>query len=287
MSEPVAAPKRAPLELKLKIMQRNWSYPEFREVLFKEARESKDHKHASVYRRLYAYLRALEMHQQGLDRERIREAIGNEINFRPPETDLSCWLRGVCTPLGRMSVFNVRLPEVGLVMGLILSDGNEYQRRCRGTLSMCQRFYNADEEVLEEFRGACNTLGLGVGKRRTKRCQCLTAYSVLLYLLLKRFDEFIVKAPASVQLAFLRGLWLGDGQVSSGVKLHNTDLRIIDTVSTLLKMHGVEHTIQGPYPPHSPGRKPIYRIYVTDRSRESFLRLVGLAEGPPRPPLHV
>jgi len=41
MSEPVAAPKRAPLELELRIMLRNWSYPEFREVLYEEARRAR------------------------------------------------------------------------------------------------------------------------------------------------------------------------------------------------------------------------------------------------------
>lgn len=48
------------------------------------------------------------------------------------------------------------------------------------------------------------------------------------------------------------GLWLGDRYVGLCVKLFNTDTRIINTVSTLLKVHRVEHTVLGPYPPHSP-----------------------------------
>ena len=52
MSEPLAAPQRAPLELKLKIMLRNWSYPEFREIPFTgRARECEDNR----YKRLYTY----------------------------------------------------------------------------------------------------------------------------------------------------------------------------------------------------------------------------------------
>ena len=60
MTEPMAAPRSAPLELKLRVMLRNWSYPEFR-----EAREGEDHKYSSIYKRLYGYPKALELRGQG------------------------------------------------------------------------------------------------------------------------------------------------------------------------------------------------------------------------------
>ena len=65
--------------------------------------------------------------------------------------------------------------------------------------------------------------------------------------------------------------------------LYNTDLRIINAVSALLKMHGIGHTVQGPYPPCGLGKKPLYKVYIRSRSRERFLRLTGLADSPPRP----
>ena len=104
---------------------------------------------------------------------------------------------------------------------------------------------------------------------------------------MKRYDEFIVKAPADVQRAFIKGLWLGDGHVGAKVELYNIDVRVISTASTLLKMHGVRHTVRGPYPPRSPGEKPIYVVYVRSCSRNKLLRLTRLAESPPRPQLHV
>ncbi|PCN50385.1 hypothetical protein B6U99_04780 [Candidatus Geothermarchaeota archaeon ex4572_27] len=279
-NEPIAAPKNAPLELKLRIMLRNWSYPEFREVLYREAREGEDHRYANVYKRIYAYLRALELREQGLRFNGVREALRNELGYRLSKSVLSHWFNDVCTPLGSLIVFDVRCPEVGLVMGLILSDGTKGRYRSSPML----RFFNKDEELIEEFKGACRKLGLTVFEKPIPSgCQALHVKSVLLYLLLRRFDEFIIKAPPDVQWRFIRGLWLGDGHISLKVKLDNADLRIINTVSTLLEMHGVGCTIQGPYPPHPPGKKPLYRVYIRGCSKERFLKLAGLAEGPTRP----
>ena len=188
------------------------------------------------------------------------------------------------TPLGCISVLDVHQPEVGLIIGLILSDGNGRTYYSHGRIVHArEEFFNNDEELLRMFEGACRRLGLSV-YRWQDECEHREAQtsSALLYLLLKRFDEFIVKAPADVQWEFIRGLWLGDGHVGSKVVLVNTNLRIIDTVATLLKVYRVKHTVQGPYPPHPPGKKPIYVVYVWKRSRERFLELTGLAEGPPR-----
>ena len=284
MSEPIAAPRNAPLELKLKIMLRNWSYPEFREILYKEAKEGKDHKYSSVYKRLYAYLRTLELSEHDLGLSRIREVMHDEVGFKPPKNTILHWLRGTKTPLRRMSVFDVRVPRVGLVIGLILSDGSKYvsygyRQRLGGARA---RFFNTNTGILEEFEGACRELGLSTQKGLKRGVWWLEISSTLLYLLLKRFDEFIVKAPASVQWAFIRGLWLGDGHVGAVVALYNTNLKIINAVSTLLKMHEVKHTIQGPYPPGSLGRKPVYVVYIRNYSRKRFLGLTGLADSPPR-----
>ncbi|PCN49862.1 hypothetical protein B6U99_07515 [Candidatus Geothermarchaeota archaeon ex4572_27] len=224
MSEPIAAPRNAPLELKLRIMLRNWSYPEFREILYKEAKEGKDHRYFSVYKRLYAYLRASELRKQGLSYNEVAEAMRREVGFRPSKNMLSYWLRGIYTPLGNLSVFDVHQPEVGLVMGLILSDGSEYQYYHRCTAHAIGELINSDEGLLEMFRGACRKLGLSVYTRLKHKCWRAQTSSTLLYLLLKRFDEFIIKAPADVQWTFIRGLWLGDGHVGMKVVLINTDL---------------------------------------------------------------
>lgn len=292
MDEPVAAPWKAPLEVKLRIMLRNWSYSEFREILFKEAREGEDFKDASIYKRLYAYLRVLELCRRGLSYGEMNRIIRGEIGYTLPKSALSYWLRGLHAPLGRIAVFDVHTPEVGLIMGLILSDGNE--RRC----CHCGHFhatkeelFNTDAGVLREFEDACRKLGLSVQirpklSRLGQEVWRLEVESTLLYLLLKRYDEFIVKAPANVQWAFMRGLMLGDGYIKDCM-LTNTDPKIIDVMSKLLSMHGIRHTVRGPYPPRSSGKKPIYVVYVRNCSRNKFLRLTGLAESPPRFQLHV
>jgi len=56
---------------------------------------------------------------------------------------------------------------------------------------------------------------------------------------------FIIKVPTDVQLALLRGLWLGDGHVGKQVKFGNTDPRLIETVSALLSIHETKYSIHG------------------------------------------
>jgi len=279
--EPIAAPRNAPLELKLKIMLRNWSYPEFREILYKEARDGEDHKYSSIYKRLYAYLRALELRGQDLSYNKIRETIKDEIGFTLSSSVLPYWLTGQGTLLTRMTVFDVHQPEVGFVLGLILSDGHERQRYCKGRLCGVElMFYNKDEVLIEEFKEANYKLGISVYQRFEHGVWTVRATSTLLYLLLKRYDEFILRAPVDVQLTFLKGLWLGDGHVGRNIQFCNTDPKHIKTVSVLLRMHGIEHTVEGPYSPSGRGKKPMCCVYVRGRSRGSFLKLTGLAESP-------
>ena len=84
--------------------------------------------------------------------------------------------------------------------------------------------------------------------------------------MLRRYDEFIVKAPADMQRAFIK-VMLGDGSRRYD-KFCNSDLKIIKTVSVLLRMHGIRHSICGPYPSHGMGKKPMYEVYIKSRSRE-------------------
>jgi len=112
----------------------------------------------------------------------------------------------------------------------------------------------------------------------------LEANSTVLYLLLKRYDDFIMRAPADVQAAFLKGLLLGDGTVNTRIRFYSTNPEIIRTVSALLRIHGIEHSVPKPYTPTPPGKKPMHYVHVLNRSRERLLRLVGLAESPLRPP---
>ncbi len=283
-SEPTAALRDAPLEVKLKIMLRNWSYPEFREILYREAKEGKDHKEASVYKRTYAYLRALELHRAGYGE--VRKIIRDEVGYMPSKGLLRQWLRGRSSPLTRMAVFDVHLPEVGLIMGLVLSDGYRgecyYKGHFRGVRV---DFFNKDESLLEMFREACRRLNLAVWRLQCKQPDFgwLKTSSVLLYLLLRRFEDFIVKAPANVQWAFIKGLMLGDGWIGEYVQFCNTDPSIIRTVSALLKMYRIKHSVRGPYPRKDLRRKPVYSIHIRQQSRERFLRLTRLAESPPHP----
>jgi len=169
------------------------------------------------------------------------------VSFKPSKSELSEWLRGVRTPPGGVSVFDVRLPEVGLVMGLTLGDGNERRGHHYGQLQGARRrFYDADEGLTEEFRRAYSKLGLATYEDLWPPavggpCRGLEAKSVPLYLPLRRLGGFMLRAPAKVQLAFLRGLWPGDGHVSGRVKLYNTDLRIISAVSAIKGARGKAH----------------------------------------------
>ena len=100
-------------------------------------------------------------------------------------------------------MFDVRQPEVGLILGLILSDGDEHP--CHGGYR--ENFYNTDPTLLIEFSQAAKNLGHKVWRRqRLSQLQVpyteLEIKSTLAYLLLKRYDEFVVKAPSQVQLAF-------------------------------------------------------------------------------------
>ena len=287
MSQPIAAPKNAPLELKLQIMLRNWSYPEFREILYKEARSCRTYGCSNVYQRLYAYIRALELRKHGLIYNEIKRNISNEIGYIVPNSVLPCWLRGAHTPLGNISVFDVHCSEVGLIMGLVLSDGHRRQHYNRRGLVNNREvsFFNKEKDIIEEFREACSKLGLKVSDRSNLEGKCPKAetHSTLLYLLVKRYDDFIVKAPTNVQMSFLRGLMLGDGYIGIRIKLYNTNLKLIEVASKVLEIHGIKHSIQGPYRPNPPRRKLRYDIYIWKKAGGNFLKLIGLAESPPRP----
>ena len=54
-------------------------------------------------------------------------------------------------------------------------------------------------------------LGLKANEEQAKGCRGLETNSMLLHLLLKRFDEFIIETAPNVQLAFLRGYGLATG----------------------------------------------------------------------------
>ena len=286
----VAAPRSAPLKVKLEIMLRNWTYPEFKEILYKEAREGEDHIEVSIYKRIYAYLRTLELRKARLSYNKIKRVLEAEIGYAPSKNQPWRWLKSVQTPLTKIAVFDVRRPEVGLIMGLILSDGNERQHyRHKHLYDARIEFYNSDEGIIEEFKEACSRLGLSVYERF--RLEGLgrgrwdfEVNSMLLLLLLKRYDEFIVKAPTNVQIAFLRGLWLGDGHIGEVVGFYNTNLKLVATVERLLRAHSIEYRRLGPYEPSkgSLGRKRWYAIHVRATSKRRFLALTGLAESPPR-----
>ena len=119
------------------------------------------------------------------------------------------------------------------------------------------------------------------GKKRWR----LKVKSTLLHLLLMRFSVFIVRAPTEVQQAllfFLRGLWLGDGYIRKRTVLVNINPRIVRTVSELLGIHEVKHSLCGSYKLKGLGRKPKYHVNLWGCSKRRFLELTGLAESPPR-----
>ena len=283
------------MEVKLRIMLRNWSYSEFKEILYKEAKEGKDHINTNTYKRIYAYLRTLELRKQNLSYNKIRRIINSEIGYTPPKSELSYWLRGLCTPLTKITVFDVHQPEVGLLLGLILSDGCEYQRYCYNHLyGARERFFNRNEAIIREFKEACSKLGLTVygsldPPKLGRQCWRFGINSTLLYLLLKRYDVFIVKAPTNVQRAFLRGLWLGDGHIGYEAIFYNTDLNLIKIVEKLLRAHNIKYFREGPYRPKpknlpdKPTYKPMYLVCIDIRSWQEFLELTGFAESPLRP----
>jgi len=271
-------------------MLRNWSYPEFKEILYKEAREGEDHKYSSVYRRIYAYLRILELRGMRLNPSEVGTVIKSEANCIPPKTTMSRWMRNLGTPLRNISVFDVHQPEVGLVMGLILSDGFERKHyRNYRFHGVRLEFVNKNEGLLKVFKESCHRLGLSAYRQINysptgQEVRKLKVESTLLFLLVRRYDVFIVRAPADEQLAFIKGLWLGDGYIGDDIVFYNTDLRLVRVASTILREHDIEHSIQGPHLLKSSRQKSMYRIYVRKRSRELFLALTGLAESPPRPP---
>jgi len=224
----------------------------------------------------------------------IRKAVKNEVGFTPSKSELSYWLRGLHTPLTKIAAFDVHQPEAGLLLGLILSDGCEYRHYLNNHYyGARQKLFNNDEQLIQEFKKACNKLGIAVHgtldpPKLGQPCWRLEANSTLLYLLLKRYDEFIIKAPANVQEAFLRGLWLGDGLISiTNVSFSNTDQKLLETIEKLLSMQKIAYTKGGPYkskPRNLPEKpyKPVYTIRIASTALQRFLKLTKLAENPPR-----
>jgi len=47
----------------------------------------------------------------------------------------------------------------------------------------------------------------------------------------------------------------------------NIDLRLIQVVSKLLENFGIAITLQGPFKPNPPGKKPYYRLQVKPSRR--------------------
>lgn len=289
MSQPIAAPRNAPLELKLQIMLRNWGYGEFKETLYEAARSERDYREANVFKRLYAFLRAVELHQAGQSQYEIRSRIMFEIKYRLSKRYLYYWLRSERTPFGRMNVFDVRAPQVGVVLGAVLTDGSEYAH-CSQSSSVSWRieFHNKRGPFIAEFIEAARQLDLSVVEKKepTKYgAWTLRISSALLYLLLQHFDTFIMKAPADVQYAFLRAAWMGDGHLRHDTVFTNTDIKIIAVIQDLLWKHGIKCKKLGPYIP-SRGKKPYFKVRVRSCSEEMFFNVTGLwefAESLPRP----
>jgi len=149
-----------PATQRLTIMLRNWTYPEFRKILKKAAREERGHKEVSVFRHLYCYLRALELRSQGLPLNEIAATLTREAGW-PSINTIKRWLRRAAMPT--ITTFDVRRPEVGFIIGAVLAEGDAYieyrneKNRIRGYRV---DFYNASEDFLQEYIAAAKRLGL-------------------------------------------------------------------------------------------------------------------------------
>jgi len=205
-------------------------------------------------------LRGLELRNKGLSYGEIRRILRDEIGYTPPKSTVSDWLNGRKTPIGKIRVFDVYKPEVGLILSMVLSDGNE--RFKRHQLEYKIRFYNTNIDYIEIFKKAFEKLGFSTYIRRKRRRRTafdkgewrLSVDSALLYLLLKHYDKYVAGAPDEAGKVLLKGLWLGDGHIGRGVFFYNTDLKLTRTVSKLLRRFEVKHSIQGPYKPHPLGK---------------------------------
>ena len=180
-------------------------------------------------------------------------------------------------PIGKIRVFDVYISEVGFILGMVLSDGNE--RFKRRQLECEIRFYNTNNDYIKMVKEAFERLELPIYIRKRRKGEwCLSATSALLYLVLKQYDKYVAEAPDEVRKTLLKGLWFGDGHIGKSVEFINTDLKLIRTVSKLLRRFRVKHNVWGPYKPCSLGKKPIYEVYVRAQSRQRFLKLIGSPE---------
>ena len=268
------------LKEKLNIMLRNWSHSVFRNILYEEARNTNRHRYRSVYQRLYMYLRILELGWKPY--KELQEILVREIGDAPSSTQITWWLKGRQSPLGKIKVFDVFQPKVGFIIGAVLSDGDKGISKHKG--QVCDYYVklnNKDRAFIEEFKEACHELGLtyqertetsGLGKELIK----VKVRSTLLYLLIKHYKIFITEAPDSLQRNFLRGITLGDGYIGQKIYLYNTDLELLKTIGTLLTKLGIKWTLQGPYKPAKTlGKKPRYRINICKTSWQHFLKAIN------------
>ena len=265
-----------PATQRLTIMLRNWTYPEFRKILKKAAREERGHKEVSVFRHLYCYLRALELRSQGLPLNEIAATLTREAGW-PSINTIKRWLRRAAMPT--ITTFDVRRPEVGFIIGAVLAEGDAYieyrneKNRIRGYRV---DFYNASEDFLQEYIAAAKRLGLRPYRKPHLGIAKIRIDSALLWLLTRYYRDFILSTIESVQAEFLRGLFLGDGSLKNHEAITNCDVELVGVTERLLTKFGID------FSERREGPKGEYRVYVKANSWRKYLKLVGLAESPPR-----
>ena len=269
---------------KTQTMIKNWQNPTFKEILRKEATTDKGHLAQGLFKRLYMYLRAIELREQGHSFKHIRAIINYEIGDAPGDRTLATWLKGKASPIGRIHVFDITKPEIGFILGAIITEGTMCITKQGEHLDhYLMEFNNQDETFIEEFKKACHELGLATYERLEK--SGLGSYkirvevkSALLYLLLKHYSQYILNANPEAQRLFIKAVFWGDGYIGHTIELNNTDLELIKTVGQLLQHFGIKWTLRGPWTPKPPGKKPIYSLHIRLRYLENFKSLIKLSK---------
>jgi len=185
-------------------------------------------------------------------------------------------------------------PELAEILGLLCAEGchivsytNHWESE-RGKLryrmnkkSERIEFYNKDMKLLlhykkllsKEFSYIPNITKdnkINIGKRNViKHIINYTDLGNLRW----RVPSLVDNSSMSVQIAFLRGYFDGDGTASNRVRMFSVNKTGLNQVSKLLKNLKVKHTMQGPI--FKKNRKPSYIIQISETDKERFLKIIN------------
>lgn len=230
--------------------------------------------------RIRIYNDVLRLRIQGLSYNRIIERIHHVFEVRLNESQVSYWVRGIRSPLGRVISFDANpTPELAAVIAAILSDGSKFEEaNYHYTIKLAVK----DRDFAEAF---AHCLAKALGRKepyktrydRSIQSWVVRGYSILLYRFLDRplheLRPFIEHCRRCIA-AFLRTFFDAEGSINErSLTVYNTNRGLLIYIQHLLRYFDIEAT--GPHEEPHDGMKTCYYLYVRAHCLQSYFRYVG------------